>query len=243
MALIICPECGAEISDQAEVCMRCGYPVRKRLQEQQRRTEQIARKAEKEAGKQPVPKLKLILVIVFGCLCILPQLISKILYFDPGQLSMPLYIFRDFVVDFLIYAGIFLAVVQKKIPAIIVSACYIFLMSVIIVITVSPVYSYDWVSYTMLFLLAGLTIVYAALGLKARNSIVFLILSETLMVADIIYLLIRYPFMVHIVTLLLYICSLCYYFVSFSPDKWWRRRSAPSVPPVPDSHFDNQIPE
>ena len=27
MALIICPECGKEISDKAECCIHCGYPL------------------------------------------------------------------------------------------------------------------------------------------------------------------------------------------------------------------------
>lgn len=27
MALINCPECGKEVSDKAEVCIRCGYPL------------------------------------------------------------------------------------------------------------------------------------------------------------------------------------------------------------------------
>ena len=29
MALITCPECGKEVSDQAEVCIHCGYPLKK----------------------------------------------------------------------------------------------------------------------------------------------------------------------------------------------------------------------
>ncbi len=29
MALIKCPECGKEISDKAEVCIHCGYPIKK----------------------------------------------------------------------------------------------------------------------------------------------------------------------------------------------------------------------
>ena len=33
MALIKCPECGKEISDKAEVCIRCGYPIQKMMQE------------------------------------------------------------------------------------------------------------------------------------------------------------------------------------------------------------------
>lgn len=28
MALIKCPECGKEISDKAELCINCGYPIR-----------------------------------------------------------------------------------------------------------------------------------------------------------------------------------------------------------------------
>lgn len=29
MALIVCPECGKEISDKAEACIHCGYPMKK----------------------------------------------------------------------------------------------------------------------------------------------------------------------------------------------------------------------
>lgn len=28
MALIICPECGKEISDKSEICIHCGYPLK-----------------------------------------------------------------------------------------------------------------------------------------------------------------------------------------------------------------------
>ena len=27
MALIVCPECGKEVSDKSEVCIHCGYPL------------------------------------------------------------------------------------------------------------------------------------------------------------------------------------------------------------------------
>ena len=33
MALIKCPECKKEVSDKAEVCPHCGYPLRKRKDE------------------------------------------------------------------------------------------------------------------------------------------------------------------------------------------------------------------
>lgn len=29
MALITCPECGKQISDKADACVGCGYPIRK----------------------------------------------------------------------------------------------------------------------------------------------------------------------------------------------------------------------
>lgn len=35
MALIVCPECGKEISDQAEYCIHCGYPIKKISQQQE----------------------------------------------------------------------------------------------------------------------------------------------------------------------------------------------------------------
>ena len=34
MALIICPECGREISDQATACPHCGFPVQSHIQTQ-----------------------------------------------------------------------------------------------------------------------------------------------------------------------------------------------------------------
>ena len=30
MAILQCPECGAKVSDQAEVCKYCGYPIREK---------------------------------------------------------------------------------------------------------------------------------------------------------------------------------------------------------------------
>lgn len=28
MALIICPECGKQVSDQSDQCVYCGYPIK-----------------------------------------------------------------------------------------------------------------------------------------------------------------------------------------------------------------------
>jgi uncharacterized membrane protein YvbJ len=33
MALITCPECGCQVSDQAEKCPKCAYPIRPKMPE------------------------------------------------------------------------------------------------------------------------------------------------------------------------------------------------------------------
>ena len=39
MGLIKCPECGKEISDKADVCIGCGFPIKKHLEEQKKKEE------------------------------------------------------------------------------------------------------------------------------------------------------------------------------------------------------------
>ena len=39
MALIICPECGKEISSKAKICIHCGYPLKEMQEEQQKKEE------------------------------------------------------------------------------------------------------------------------------------------------------------------------------------------------------------
>ena len=34
MALMKCPECGKEVSDQSETCIHCGYPLKKESKEE-----------------------------------------------------------------------------------------------------------------------------------------------------------------------------------------------------------------
>ena len=40
MGLIKCPECGKEISDKADVCIGCGFPIKKHLEEQKKKEEE-----------------------------------------------------------------------------------------------------------------------------------------------------------------------------------------------------------
>lgn len=59
MALIKCPECGKEISDKCEICIGCGFPIKKFLQEQEtkRVTEELEmlEKLEIEKKKDLLP--------------------------------------------------------------------------------------------------------------------------------------------------------------------------------------------
>lgn len=57
MALIKCPECGREISDQAEICIHCGYPIKAKREEQQKLDEQ--KLEEKKRDKAEELKLRI----------------------------------------------------------------------------------------------------------------------------------------------------------------------------------------
>lgn len=46
MALIKCPECGKDISDKSDVCIHCGYPVKK----------DIIKNRYEQLSKEPCPK-------------------------------------------------------------------------------------------------------------------------------------------------------------------------------------------
>ena len=74
MALVVCPECGKQVSDQAEACPNCGYPISKYIEEQKRWTKVSTKKAQKaeavaaaekaKAEKKPVsPKTKIIIAV------------------------------------------------------------------------------------------------------------------------------------------------------------------------------------
>lgn len=52
MGLIKCPECGKEISDKADICVNCGFPIKKYLEEK------AQREAEEEIKKEQEEKLK-----------------------------------------------------------------------------------------------------------------------------------------------------------------------------------------
>lgn len=51
MALIQCPECKKEISDQSEICIHCGYPIAAMLKKQ-KELEQKKKLAEERAARQ-----------------------------------------------------------------------------------------------------------------------------------------------------------------------------------------------
>lgn len=47
MALIRCPECDKEISDKADICVNCGFPIKKYLEEQKEKEEKEKKLKEK----------------------------------------------------------------------------------------------------------------------------------------------------------------------------------------------------
>lgn len=72
MALMVCPECGKQVSDPAEACPNCGYPIPKYIAEQKKQAELAAAEAKKaeaaaviaKATKKPVStKTKIIIAV------------------------------------------------------------------------------------------------------------------------------------------------------------------------------------
>ena len=51
MALIKCPECGTEVSSEAELCPKCGYPIKAKMSDKQEQNKKItAEQGVKEGG-------------------------------------------------------------------------------------------------------------------------------------------------------------------------------------------------
>lgn len=48
MALIECPECGKKISDKADICIGCGFPIKKYLEEEKMKQEESKKREEEE---------------------------------------------------------------------------------------------------------------------------------------------------------------------------------------------------
>ena len=74
MALIVCPECEKQVSDQAEACPSCGYPIPKYIEEKKQHAKVAAEEAKKaevaaavekaKAEKKPVStKIKIIIAV------------------------------------------------------------------------------------------------------------------------------------------------------------------------------------
>ena len=51
MALIVCPECGKEVSDKAETCIHCGYPIAKETEKVIQEEKQLKEKDWKERNQ------------------------------------------------------------------------------------------------------------------------------------------------------------------------------------------------
>lgn len=56
MALINCPECNKEVSDKAETCIHCGFPILKHIESQKRKSNGIYRRTLKGQRKVYCPR-------------------------------------------------------------------------------------------------------------------------------------------------------------------------------------------
>ncbi len=65
MSLIKCPECGREVSDKAESCIHCGYPLDK-IEENQEIEQEINRKIQEEFGSEQWTYMLGIIFLFFG---------------------------------------------------------------------------------------------------------------------------------------------------------------------------------
>ena len=89
MALMVCPECGKQVSDQAGACPHCGYPISKHISEQREKADVSAKEVKSAAeaksaqkngeevntiieksARKPIPKKKIVIVGVIVMLLI-----------------------------------------------------------------------------------------------------------------------------------------------------------------------------
>ena len=74
MALIICPECGKEISDTARSCPNCGYPITAKENEENLTTSAVVGEVPKK--KSPLKAIAiacLIIAVIAGVVCFLSK--------------------------------------------------------------------------------------------------------------------------------------------------------------------------
>lgn len=69
MALLKCPECGAEVSSNAEFCMKCGYPVNEILKAEKQTKEKARNKKIKCIG--------IIAIILVAVICVI-AIVTKV---------------------------------------------------------------------------------------------------------------------------------------------------------------------
>lgn len=56
MALMICPECGKDVSNQAEVCPNCGLPLSKYLKEREKREKKVEKASRRTLSNEELEK-------------------------------------------------------------------------------------------------------------------------------------------------------------------------------------------
>ena len=76
MALITCPECGKEVSAQAQVCINCGYPIASRGQTSNDTSEAPSYSVETVPPKKSKRKLVAIIAAILACAVIVGVVVA-----------------------------------------------------------------------------------------------------------------------------------------------------------------------
>ena len=263
MALIKCPECGKTISDQAVNCTDCGYPIQKWLKQQQREAEQAARaeraelrRMEKEAaaldqltdkqlsgGTGKKIGLKLLLVIILGGMLFIFQVLN---YITGAYRIVVWLLLLTVLLSAVNLLPMLFCVMKKRIPAVILCALFLTLYVVVIVTAIFQQSFYaSFSSAVVSLLLCTLMLLYALIGFRNRNSIVWALIFIGIETIDFFlvpliegdqlsYVFLRYAY--NPINLIVYLFSLAYYFIGYSPDKWYSRKrtNAKDISSIPE---------
>ena len=230
MALIQCPECGAQISDKAAACIHCGFPLPqaeanaagmeyKDLQ----RAKQITNKKDlTDTDPTRTSKLKMILVIVFGCVALTIALVYDLNYTYYWFLAV-----LNILFDLVIFgAMIFHHVLKKKTLPVILSSIGLFLAFALPVSTAltygmsfSRYLSYRWAAILLELAVVFLLFFYTINGKKNKDSIVWFILYLVLMtIREVLF------FSYNGLSIISLVHTVLFFAVGYSPDKWYRKK-------------------
>lgn len=241
MALIKCPECGAQISDAAPACVHCGCPLPEKTAVA-KRTEPIAAEPEtvlpeEQAirGMEPdgrTCKLKRLLVLILGCTAWTIGMAWQFLFYSNFWAFVIIAILRFTA---MYGAMILFHTARKKTFARILAAaglCLTLLQPVVQILTYSALYhiraegflSLNFISGWLLnMFLAVLLFVYVLTGAKGKNGIFWFIIYLGLTILQQVL-----NFSPYLPSIIQTLHAALFFAVGYSPNKWYCRRTGPT---------------